>query len=84
MGRAGSIFGINRWTWRIDAVELEVDTDDSGAVYIPPSRNDLILDIRKSDDAEGESKMMGSGRRFGALALMATDVLLATLPAAGC
>ncbi len=84
MGRTGSMEGSRRAIWRIEAVELEVDIEDSGGVYTPPSRNDLILDIRKSDDAEGDSKMMGSGRRDEAFGFMASDVLLAIFAAAGC
>ena len=34
---------------------------------MPASRKDLIFDIRSSDDAEGESRIMGSGRRDGFL-----------------
>ena len=33
---------------------------------MPSSRNDLIFDIRIRDDADGERRMMGSGRRVDA------------------
>ena len=33
---------------------------ESGGSYIPFSRNDLMLLMRSRDDAEGESRMMGS------------------------
>ncbi len=32
---------------------------------MPDSRKDLILLMRRREEAEGESKMMGSGRRPG-------------------
>ena len=38
---------------------------------MPPSRNDLIFDMRRRDDAEGDSRMMGS------------DLLLLTFDTAG-
>ena len=37
----------------------------SGGMYVPLSRNDLMFDMRKSEEAEGESKIIGSGRRLG-------------------
>lgn len=38
---------------------------ESGGVYIPLSRNDLMLLMRSSEDADGERRMMGSGLRPG-------------------
>lgn len=49
---------------------------------MPLSRKDLIFDMRRRDDAEGESRMMGSGRRTGALGLCARVVLFARFAAA--
>lgn len=43
---------------------------ESGGMYIPLSRKDLILLIRRRDDADGESSMMGSGRRPGLVRLV--------------
>lgn len=44
----------------IDAVaELSAGTNR------PPSRKDLMLDMRRRDEAEGERRMMGSGRLCG-------------------
>ena len=44
-----------------------IDEDElvSGGVYRPPSRKALALDMRSSAEAEGESRIMGSGRRAG-------------------
>jgi len=69
---------------RIEAEEVEVDMDESGGVYIPPSRNDLIFDMRRSEDAEGDSRMMGSGRRVEAFGFIASEGLFARFVAAGC
>lgn len=46
------------WTMLVspDATEL------SGGMYAPSPRNDLIFDIRSSEDADGESSMIGSAR----------------------
>jgi hypothetical protein len=35
----------------------------SAGMNVPDSRNDLILLMRKRDEADGESRMIGSGRR---------------------
>ena len=50
---------------------------------MPFSRNDLIFDMRKSEEAEGDNKMMGSGRRTGAFGFRASDGLFAIFAAAG-
>ena len=39
----------------------------SGGIYVPESRKDFTLDMRSSEDAEGERRMIGSGRRPGFL-----------------
>ena len=57
------------------AVAEEPARLESGGMYMPDSRKDLILLIRSRDEAEGESKMMGSGRRPGFLSLDAKDVV---------
>ena len=31
-------------------------------MYCPPSRKDLIFDMRSREEADGESRMIGSGR----------------------
>lgn len=45
----------------------------SGGMYVPVSRNDLMLDMRKREEAEGESKMIGSGRRMGFFGRLTID-----------
>ena len=45
-------------------------------MYVPDSRNDLILLMRRSEDAEGDSKMMGSGRRPDFLSREAREVVV--------
>lgn len=69
IGRDASIVGKVREICNMDADELDVELEDSGGTYAPPSRKDLIFDNRSSDDAEGERRMMGSGRRAGAFGL---------------
>ena len=59
-GRTGSMLGRRREMWRMLVVEVGV-----GGAYVPDSRKGFMLDIRRSEDAEGESRMIGSGRRFG-------------------
>lgn len=34
----------------------------SGGMYVPVSRKDLMLEVRRSEEAEGERRMIGSGR----------------------
>jgi hypothetical protein len=84
MGRAVSIEGRKREMCRIEAEELEVEMEDSGGMYVPDSRNDLIFDIRRSEEADGERRMIGSGRRTGALGFIAREGLFAKFAAAGC
>jgi hypothetical protein len=84
IGRAPSIDGSSRDTCRIDADALDVELAESVGTYVPPSRNDLMFDIRSSDDADGDSTMIGSGRRDGAFGLCASVGLLGRLAAAAC
>ena len=64
------------------AVAEEPARFESGGIYVPDSRNDLMLLMRNREEAEGESKMMGSGRRPGFLSLEAMDVVLVVAGAA--
>jgi hypothetical protein len=43
---------------------------------------DLIFDILRREDADGERRIIGSGRRAGALGLWASIVLVAAFAAA--
>src|SRR5690242_18987585 len=45
----------------------------SGGTNSPSSRNDLMLLARSSDEADCDSKMMGSGRLRGDLRLSGSD-----------
>jgi hypothetical protein len=67
IGRAGSMPGKMRVICRIEAEELDVALEDSGGTYTPLSINDLMFDIRRRDEADGDRRMIGSGRRTGAL-----------------
>lgn len=69
IGRVVSMEGSRRDICKMDADELDVELDDSAGMYIPLSRKDLMFDIRRSDEAEGDKRMIGSGRRTGALGL---------------
>jgi hypothetical protein len=84
IGRTGSIVGNIREICRIEADELEVETEESGGIYTPLSRKDLIFDIRRSDDAEGDRRMIGSGRLVVAFGFMAMAGLFARLEATCC
>lgn len=84
IARTGSIEVRTRDMCKIEADEVEVDIEESGGVYIPPSRNDLIFDIRRSEDAEGDSRMIGSGRRVEAFGFIAREGPFARFVAAGC
>jgi len=44
---------------------LDVVSAVLGGMKMPSPRKDLMLDMRRSEDAEGESRMMGSRRRVG-------------------
>lgn len=67
---------------RMEAEELDVELEESGGMYTPLSMKDLIFDIRRREDAEGESRMMGSGRRAGAFGLWGRVGLFARFAAA--
>lgn len=43
-----------------------------------------MFDMRRSEDADGESRMMGSGRLTGALGLWLRGVFVAALAAVAC
>ena len=45
--------------------------DVSGGKYAPDSRKDFIFDIRRREEAEGESRIIGSGLRDGFLECVA-------------
>ena len=50
---------------------------------MPDSRKDLMLDIRKREEAEGETRMMGSGRREDFLSREAREAVVFWVIAAG-
>ena len=64
------------------AVAEEPARFESGGMYVPDSRKDLMLLIRSREEAEGERRMMGSGRRPGFLSLAARDAVLVVAGAA--
>jgi hypothetical protein len=65
----------------IEAPALEVAAEESAGTNLPLSRNDLILVMRNSDEADGDSKMMGSGRFcFGFIANEVLAVILGAAP----
>lgn len=57
------MLGIMRCTWSMEAVEAAV----SAGVNLPSWRKERMLFKRKRAEADGERRMMGSGRRPGAL-----------------
>ncbi len=63
------------------AVAEEPARFESGGMYVPDSRKDLMLLMRSREEAEGESRMMGSGRRPGFLSLEARDVVVVVVGA---
>jgi len=75
IGRLASIAGRSREICKMEAEELEVELEDSAGMYTPLSRNDLILAMRRMEEAEGETRMMGSGRRTGAFWFNANEGL---------
>lgn len=84
MGRLPSTVGIRRWVCKSVEEELDDALTDSGGTYIPFSRKALMLDRRRRDEADGERRMMGSGRLTGALGLWARVVLFDAAAAAAC
>lgn len=71
IGRFGSTLLMTRCTCSMLAVEAPM----SGGMNLPSSRKDRALFMRRSDEAEGERRMMGSGRRDGPLGLRERDWL---------
>lgn len=65
-GRARSMEVSKRDMFRRVAELLEVEIEDSGGANSPSSRKVLIFDMRRRDEADGDSRIMGSGRREGA------------------
>lgn len=65
MGRVASMDGIMRARCSMEELALEEEREASGGMYVPLSRKDLMLDMRRSEEAEGETRMIGSGRRPG-------------------
>lgn len=59
--------GRRREMWRMLAELVEPARLESGGMYVPASRNDLMLPMRSREEAEGDRRMMGSGRRPGFL-----------------
>jgi len=55
------------------AVEEEPARLESVGMYVPDSRKDLMLDMRRREDAEGETRMIGSGRRLAFLSREASE-----------
>lgn len=64
------------------AVAEEPARFESGGMYVPDSRKDLILLMRSREEADGESRMMGSGRRPGFLSLEAREVVVVVVAGA--
>jgi hypothetical protein len=58
------------------AVADEPARVESAGMYVPDSRKDLILLMRRREDAEGERRMIGSGRRPGFLSREAREVVV--------
>ncbi len=81
MGRFGSMDGKVREMWRIEAEELDVEIEDSGGIYIPVSRKDLMFDMRSREDADGDKSIIGSGLLAGAFRFTAKAGLLAMFEA---
>lgn len=63
------------------AVAEEPARFESGGMYVPDSRKDLMLLMRSREEADGESRMMGSGRRPGFLSLEASDAVVVVVVA---
>lgn len=57
-GRLGSMVGSRREMCRMLVVEF-----GAGGWYWPDSRKGLMFDMRRREEAEGDRRMMGSGRR---------------------
>ena len=60
-----------RVIWRRLEDAFEEESRAEGGMKVPDSRKDFTLDMRRRDEAEGESRMMGcSMRRDGFLRLV--------------
>lgn len=77
-----SIEGRCRVTWRILALEEEPARLESVGMYVPDSRKDFMLDMRRREEAEGETRTMGSGRRLTFLSREARDVVVVAVDGA--
>lgn len=60
-GLVASMVGSRRFSWIMLAIE---ELSELGGWKTPSVRNDLMLLRRRREDAEGESRIMGSGRRL--------------------
>lgn len=77
IARLESMVGMERMMCRSVAEEEDVKLEDSGGTYRPPSRKDLIFDMRSNEEAEGERRIMGSGLLVGTLGWVARVGFLA-------
>jgi len=68
-GRAGSIEGKIRERFKSEADELEDMLEESAGTKTPVSRKDLMFDMRRIEEADGDRRIMGSGLLAGALGL---------------
>jgi hypothetical protein len=70
----GSIEGRMRVIWRRLEVALEEVSRAEGGMKTPSSRKDFTFDMRRREEADGESRMMGcSMRRAGFFMLVGRD-----------
>ena len=65
------------------AVVEEPAEAESAGTKTPPSRNCLMFERRRSDEAEGDRRMIGSGLRPGFFRLETRAVLFAVGAVAG-
>lgn len=63
---------------------VAVESPAAAGMNLPSSRKDRALERRSSEDAEGDRRMMGSGRLPGAFGFMASDRLLGILEVPEC
>ena len=64
-GFCASIDGMRRDVYSRLAEPIEPAAAESAGTNKPPSRNCFMFDMRRREEAEGESRMMGSRRRPG-------------------
>lgn len=70
----GSMEGRTRVIWRRFEVALEEVSRAEGGMKMPSSRKDFTFDMRRREEAEGESRIMGcSMRRVGFLRFVGRD-----------